>query len=278
MENIIISIDSIYRNKKMYPNPGSFRFNLNESLKNISYIRLSSIEIPTIFYTFTAKYNNINFNILFGDQTFNIIIEEGNYDSAIIISEIQSKLDIINQNYNTSFKITWDIINYKITITNTTAFTLIFDNDEDHRSLGHRLGYLYDNKSYLAQDQLTKFDTVTNINLYFWTADTVLDITKDDYIYLRINDYGVIYNDIKSPGILAKIILYDAQFVVDTGANFLTKSYQFKQPTTINKLDIELVDKRGEIVDMNFINFSLTLELGQIYDKNQYNKYDFQVK
>ena len=262
----------------MYPNPGSFRFNLNESLKNISYIRLSSIEIPTIFYTFTAKYNNINFNILFGDQTFNIIIEEGNYDSAIIISEIQSKLDIINQNYNTSFKITWDIINYKITITNTTAFTLIFDNDEDHRSLGHRLGYLYDNESYLAQDQLTKFDTVSNINLYFWRADTVLDITKDDYIYLRINDYGVIYNDIKSPGILAKIILYDAQFVVDTGANFLTKSYQFKQPTTINKLDIELVDKRGEIVDMNFINFSLTLELGQIYDKNQYNKYDFQVK
>ena len=29
---------------------------------------------------------------------------------------------------------------------------------------------------------------------------------------------------------------------------------------------------------MNFINFSLTLELGQFYDKNQYNKYDFQVK
>ena len=278
MENIIINIDSDFRNKKVFPNPGSFKYKLKESLKNISYIRLSSIELPLIYYTFTSQNNNINFIILYNDESFNIIIKEGNYDSANIVTEIQSKFDIINNNYSTNFKISWDIINYKITITNTDPFTLIFDNNNENRTLGNHLGYLQDNEGYLGTNQLTKYDFATNTNLYFWTADTVLDITKDDYLYLRINDYGVIYNDVRTTGILAKIILYEAQFIVETGANFLTKSYQFKQPTTIHNFDIKLLNKRGQTVDMNYINFSFTLELGQIYDKNQYSNYNFQVK
>ena len=278
MENIIVNIDSDFRDKKKYPNPGFFTYNFSDKIKNITYIRLSSIELPSIFYTFTASNNNITFTVVFGSNTQDIVIEEGNYDSAIIVSEIQSKFDVINENYGTAFRITWDIINYKITITNTTAFTLIFNNDDEHRSLGDRLGYTLDNNSYLASNQYTKYDTTSNLNLYFWTANTVLDITKDDYLFLRINDYGVIYNDVRPNGLLAKVILYEEQFVVDTGANFLTKSYLFKQPTTLNKLEIELVDKRGKTVDMNLINFSFTLELGQIYDKNQYSNYNFQIK
>ncbi len=278
MENIIINIDSDFRNKKLYPNPGSFKYKLAECFKNISYIRLSSIELPIIYYTFTALNNNISFIILFGENSHNIVIKEGNYDSANIVSEIQSKFDIINKNYNTNFKISWDFINYKITMTNTTPFSLICDNDDQHRSLGNHLGYLQNNEGYLESNQYTMFDPATNQDLYFWTADTVLDITKDDYLYLRVNDYGVIHNDVRSPGILAKIILYETQFVVETGANFLTKSYIFKQPTNINSFDIELINKRGYTVDMNFINFSITLELGQIYDKNKYQQFNFQVK
>ncbi len=278
MENIIINIDSEFRDKLIYPNPGLFTYKPHEPLKNITYIRLSSIELPVVFYTFTSSYNNISFTILFGNQTQDVIIQEGNFDSASIITEIQGKLDVINKNYNTTFRIDWDYVNYKITILNKTAFTLIFDNDKSHKSLGNYLGFLYDNDSYLASDQLTKFDLDSNTNLYFWTGDTILNVSKDDYLFLRVNDYGVVYNDVRSPGILAKVLVYDSQFIMDSGSNFLTKSYTFKQPTTINKLDIELIDKRGITVDMNSINFSLTLEFGQIYDKNQYSNYDFQVK
>lgn len=278
MENIIINIDSEFRDSALYPNPGSFTFKPHESLKNITYVRLSSIELPVVFYTFTAKNNNISFTILFGNQSQDVVIQEGNFDSATIITEIQDKLNVINNNYGTTFRIDWNYINYKISIVNKTAFTLIFDNAPYHKSLGTFLGFIYDNDSYLASQQLTKFDIDTNMNLYFWTGDTILNVSKDDYLFLRVNDYGVVYNDVRSPGILAKVLIYDSQFVMDTGANFLSKSYTFKQPTTINKLDIELIDKRGNTIDMNSINFSFTLEFGQIYDKNQYTNFDFQVK
>jgi len=279
MENIICNIDSRFRDINAYKNPGFFTYKLNEPLKNINYIRLSSIELPTVFYTFLQDYNNISFQIITSDNiTHTIIIDEGNYDSGSIISKIQTNLDLINKNYGNSLIISWDSINYKVTFTDTTAFTLIFDNDSKHRSLGNRLGFRQDNSNYLAADQNTQFSTDLNMDIYYWTGETFLDITKDDYIFLRINDYGVIYNDVRHNTLLAKVILYDQQFIIDTGANFLTKSFNFKQPINISKLEIELVNALGQTINMNLINYSLTLEFGRIFDSNQYGSKNFQVK
>jgi hypothetical protein len=279
MENIIFNIDSRFRDLNSYINPGFFTYKLNEPLKNISYIRLSSIELPTVFYTFLQDYNNISFQIITNNNTtYTITIEEGNYDSTSMIAQIQSKLDLINQNHGTSLSVSWDSVNYKVTFTNTTEFTLLFDNDKNHRSLGDRLGFRLDNTNYLAADQNTFFSTNLNMYLYYWTGETFLDITKDDYIFLRINDYGVIYNDVRNNTLLAKVILYDQQFIIDTGANFLTKEYVFKQPINISKLEIELVNALGQTINMNLINYSLTLEFGRIYDSNQFGSKNFQIK
>jgi hypothetical protein len=277
MENIIIHVDSFFRDKDLYTDSGKFTYKLKNELKNISYIRLSSLEFPAIYYTFLEKYNNTSFTIMYGSYTSDITIQEGNYDSASIISQIQSQFDIINNDAGTTFTISWDSINYKITFTNITAFTIIFNNTKNHRSLGDRLGFKLDNESYLAIYQVTKFFPSSNIDLYFWIGESILDITKDDYMFFKINDYGIIYNDVRPNGLLAKIILYDQQFINDTGANLLTKSYHFKKPVNISKFDIELVNKFGETIDMQTINYSFTLELGQIYDSTQYNNYDFQL-
>ena len=43
MENILINIDSRYRDKQKYLNSGFFIYEHDEPLKNIKYIRLSSI-------------------------------------------------------------------------------------------------------------------------------------------------------------------------------------------------------------------------------------------
>ena len=58
----------------------------------------------------------------------------------------------------------------------------------------------------------------------------------------------------------------------------LTKEYIFKQPINISKLEIELVNALGQTINMNLINYSLTLEFGRIYDSNQFGSKNFQVK
>jgi hypothetical protein len=280
MENCLINIDSRFRNIQKYPDAGKFTITLPEPLKNITFIRLASIELPTTFYTFLASYNNISFTIILNnDQEISITIKEGCYTSTLMINYIQSLLNVINSTYNTNFSISWDEISYKVTITNNISFSLIFDNDSIHRSLGFRLGFRGNNNTYLYTNQLPVYNEATNTTIYTWTGESFLDVTKDEYLFLRINDYGILYNqNTNMPNtILAKIILYDQQFVIDNGANLLTKTYKFRQPINLSKLDIELVNMLGFTIDMNLIDFSFTLECGQIYDNNDYNNHNFRI-
>jgi hypothetical protein len=55
MENQLINIDSRFRNKNKYQNPGKFTFHLKEKIKNVKYIRLSSVELPNLYFTFTDE-------------------------------------------------------------------------------------------------------------------------------------------------------------------------------------------------------------------------------
>jgi len=59
MDNIIINIDSRFRNKQIYSNAGKFTYHLGDKIKNCKYIRLSSFEFPNLYFTFTEKKNNI---------------------------------------------------------------------------------------------------------------------------------------------------------------------------------------------------------------------------
>ena len=150
---------------------------------------------------------------------------------------------------------------------NNVPFSLEFSNGSNIlHSLGYYLGFRYTDDNYLYENQETIY--LDGLLLYYWKSNTFLDVTKDEYLFLRINDYGIIYNDFRDKRLLAKIIMFDAQYIVDNGSNFLTKMYKFKQPVNISKLEIELISPLGYTIDMNDIDFSFTLELGQIYDSN----------
>lgn len=261
MENILINIDSRFRDKKKYPNPGYFIYNLPTTLRNINYIRLSSIELPTTFYTFTEEYGNISFLIETEANIYEVRIKSGNYAADFMINYIQGQLNIINNADATNFSVSWDNIDYKVTFSNVTPFTLKFGNIGSNTPLGYYLGFRNDDESYDMSVQNTYDDNGTT--LYFWTSETFLDTTKEEYAFVRVNDYGNIFNDIRNTNLLAKIVLFEAQFVFDNGSNYLTKEYKFKQPTNITKLEIELLLPTGKTINMNSIDYSLTLEIGQ---------------
>lgn len=283
MENILINIDSAFRNKKLYPNPGHFIHTLDEQVKNVLYIRISSVELPTTYYTFQSILNNISFTIIINNNNnlyFVIKIKEGNYTSDLFIAYVQSQFDVINKANASQLKITWDTITYKTTLSNNLPFTVLFDSDNNHISLGNRMGFTGSNTSYLYNNQKSYFDQTTLLNVYAWVGETFLNITKDNYLFIKINDYGIINNNNNiGRSILAKIPLYDKDIVFDNGANLLSKIYKFRSPVNISKLDIELLNPFGNVIEMGLVDFSLTVELGQIYNENDYinlskNKYN----
>jgi hypothetical protein len=394
MENIIVNIDSRYRDTKRYPNGAKFIYTLSENLKNCKYIRLSSIELPNLYFTFAAIKKNISFTITCNTLSHIITLDDGMYTPELLLNSIQHQFDVLNELHFFNFKINFNIINGFINIENSKTFKINFSNyPSDYESLGFHLGF----RKFIYESTYNKVD-----KKYYIKSEAQLDTIGDAYLFLRINDYGIIYHDFKDitakqinednlkdldvikkileeeladvrtekegykvdydyyktynnlkktiedaqnanfkldmndvntrinnirlyrindnmideaervlfidtiesklleldakekkildelsvynytfeekkiqgkKDLLAKIILNGnkTEQIFDNGSNYLTKSYIFKQPVDIRKFDIELLDPKGNIVDMNFMDYSFSLEIGIIYDSQLKN-------
>lgn len=285
METILFNIDSAFRNKSTYPKSSFFVNRLDQMLRNIKSIKLSSIELPNSFYNLSSLRNNTSFTIILlegtpGDTQI-ITIPDGKYTSSLLITKIQEILDNINistdgqptqiKRYN--FTISLNNYTQKITISNPTGtriisgvstavgganFTLTFPINSGFNilGLGSVLGYLVN--SYTGTDT--------------YTSEKVINLYIDPYIFVRINDYGNLYNKTMDRRLLAKIIMDGSNnsFIYDN-KNFVYKMYEFVQPVDIERLEIELLDRMGNRLDLNDCDYSLTLELEIIENKYIYD-------
>lgn len=103
-------------------------------------------------------------------------------------------------------------------------------------------------------------------------ATRYFETRGETYIFIKINDWG--YIDFFNRKVFAKVILPDmGNTRLDDGFDI---EYRFRQPQTIQKLEFELIDYLGNLVNLNGHNFSLTLELKQIVNSDQKNAYEKQ--
>jgi len=304
MENVIINIDSRFRDKNKFPKAGSFSMGLSEKIKNCIYIRLSSIEFPNLYFTFTELKKNTSFNIILIDNTIkNITISDGFYDSNSLIDTIQKEFNKINSSVGQNFQICLDPTSGFVTITNNYSFKINFSNiPSRYDSLGYQLGYRQ--TTYSSNTETNNEESECNTcdiscnsdidNNFYIKSESQLNTVGDNYIFLKINDYGILYHDFEEikkedcsgnivnlgkyqgdRSMFAKIILYQNKTnqIFDNGANFLTKKYNFKQPVDIRNLNIELYDPLGNILDLIYFDYSITLEIGVINDSKLYNNF-----
>lgn len=261
MENQIINIDSRFRDKEVYRNAGRFTYYPKYRIKNITYVRLSSIELPNMYYTFTRLKQNISFKIIIpGTEavTTTITISEGSYTSDLLLNHLQDQIDAFPVLTNIGIQVSFDDITSKINFRSltSTAFNLAFSRDDPvpsvYPTFGYQLGF--------RQDKYTGLST--------YTSESVLDVTGDHYVLVRVNNYGFMYNEVCGEYVLAKIRINrnKTSVIYDDGSNLLTKEYRFRLPVNLDKLEIELMDPYGRTLDMIGQDFSLTLEIGQVVD------------
>jgi hypothetical protein len=259
--NVLISIDSRYRDKLLYPNSGYFTYFLPNKYSNVISIKLVSIEFPNLFYTFTSIKKNISFYIQpTGLSKQLITIKQGNYTSTQIIDELNDKFKVFNSGGVTIIA-SLDTVSGCTTISATAlSLPINFEIDFSDFNLGKHLGYK--NNLYIGNSS--------------YTSEGIMDVIGDPYFYIRINDYGDLVTQFGGINILGKIILNKSKTVMvfDNQANFLTKSYTFINTQTIQKLNIELIDINGVRVDMVNLDYSLTLELKMAYDNSKVGYYD----
>ena len=130
---------------------------------------------------------------------------------------------------------------------------------------------------YLGYRQLTYDHPEIEHKEYNYVSESIIDSQGESYFFIKINDYNNLiqdYTTFSSDGIkysiyqdtkkyFAKILLNGPKMstIFDTGANFLYKTYNMRQPENISKLNIQLFDSAGYIIDLLQFNYSLTLEI-----------------
>jgi len=121
----------------------------------------------------------------------------------------------------------------------------------------------------------TCVDTCNTISLV--TGTYTPNLNTDDYIYMELNDYATVtpqtVNNTYFP-VFAKIpirvpkgdMLFDTEVT-----NTTRKIYHFVQPSNINTLDIQLLDRTGVVLS-NMKDYSMTLEIEEVVSQGLYEK------
>ena len=273
-----LHFNSSFRENYYRSSPTNFRYNIpTGGVKNVVSMKLSSIEIPNSWFLFSGIIGNNKFII---EVTFcnkcsvhHIVVPDGNYDRETIINFLNEKY-FVNSNDNILKNIEISIDTY----TNRTYFKLskfapddfVFSLhfvDKDQTNMLNTFGWIMGFR--LAR--YLKIDDVLQ-------SEGLFDGGGDRYVYITLNDYQYNYNENNiicfdsmsiDEKVLAKIPLFNGKFslnINENNYNPLVKIRRYNAPVNINRIEIKLLDKFGNIIDLNNMDWSFSIEFEVLYE------------
>lgn len=287
----IINIDSRFRDNFLTSPSNNFIFKLPDPVKNVISVRLSSIELPNTFYTFSSKRGNTSFYITYPSASYSnpgskvlITIPDGNWDtsrtdSSIILSTgvtiITSMVDTIANAINTKLNTNTFIAQY-----NTSTGNFIITNKSPGASFDIDFTSTNNNISLRTSDfglgYNLGFRKTQYLNTKSITSESILNVIDSNYVFITLDpDWKVVYQETPDKTQLysfAKVIANVPKLstIFDNGSNTLTKEYYLKQPTNIVSIPVRLSDLYDQDLDLNGMDFSLSLEVKEVLDFSLY--------
>jgi len=292
--NQTVMMNTLFRED--YANTTSTDFNivLPTYFKNVLSLRLSSLQLPNVMYNISAANGNNTMYIDVDDGGPNgvVIMPDGNYDINSFITVLQTQLN--TQLSTTNFSVTYDQYTQKITITYTDlilnpSFTMVFytpmpKNNKNEFKDKYKPDNDYRKSECVDISQIYKgfgwfmgYRKAQYSGAISYTTEAVYSSSPYEYIYFTLNDYnmsqsqnifGMFSKSILGDNILAIIPVTSNSFNIcfDNGINLLEKKREYYGPVNIQRLKIQLLNQYGEILNLNCMDFSFSLEFEIGYD------------
>lgn len=290
--NQTVMMNTLFREDYTSTMSTDFNIVLPTYFKNVLSLRLSSLQLPNVMYNISAVNGN---NTLYievdnGGPNGVVTMPDGNYDINNFITVLQTQLN--TQLSTTNFSVTYDQYTQKITITYTDPpsnpnFTMIFyvptpkydknknlhKPDNDYRKYECLdISQIYKGFGWFMGYRKAEYSGATS-----YTTEAVYSSSPYEYIYFTLNDYnmsqsqnifGMFSKSILGDNILAIIPVTSNSFNIcfDNGVNLLEKKREYYGPVNIQRLKIQLLNQYGEILSLNNMDFSFSLEFEIGYD------------
>jgi hypothetical protein len=285
-----------------------FNFRPSRQYKNVYSVEVTSVEFPNNFYAFSKQRGNTTFNIIFPystvdtsanlSNTYVITIPDGNYiniinsasgtllspitgllDQTTFLGAIQNQIDNIPQLFQGGIQIAYNatlhLIYFQQTGLSDNKFSVQFPSAETNsfrNGIGYNLGILEKGVVSSLQNQPGSSGLLRQIIV----ADTFPDVIQDNYVYLRLSDWNLVSHEgLNQTNFYAfmKIPLNTPKFTVqfdNTSSNSTLKKYFFHQPTNINLIVISILDAYGNVIDLKYSSFSITLQIQEVISTTTY--------
>ena len=279
-----IILNSLYREDYLTTPSTDFNIVLPQYFKNVFSLRLSSIQLPNVIYCVSAQKKSNSFFIHEDITSIEgyVIMPDGNYNVADFTTLLETE---INTQLGTAarFNVGYDTASQKVTISNTTnTFSMNFLKDLDYpldpkenkdisekqnqqSELYKRLGWIMGYRKMKYKD----LDTYVTEGIY--------NGASTEYFYFVLNDFnnsqsqnilGMFSKSIIGNNILGMIPLTSNSYSVcfDNGSDFVEKKREYFGPVNIQRLKIQLLDQYGDLLLLNNMDFSFSLEFEIGYD------------
>ena len=267
-----VNIDTRFHEDFSLLNSASFIYNFPQRITDVKSIMVRNLELPITYYPFSVNKGNTFMKITkFSDSIIvyskTVTIPDNNYTLDSLkstINNVLTNVPDISFNVSNGYSIfTSSDINHHYTIQFAVDPTGIFDKYQLKSKLGWSLGF--------REPEYTLDSTNNAI-----TSKGPIDLINSRYLFLIMDEFKQSPNSFISPlhyslinkNILARIVLDISRFPYGSvlPANIfngllLSDMRTYPGKTDIQKLQIQLVDEWGKIVDLNNMDFSFCLEI-----------------
>jgi hypothetical protein len=264
-------LNSCFRNNYYNSASTDFQYTIPTELKNITSLRLASIELPNSWYLISILKKNNIFDIVINDTSYRITIPEGNYDSTTIQNYLNDNYFYLSGSITPLINIKFSIDQYnfksKFELIDETLFdySIIFFTNLNNN--------LMNTFGWLAGFRKGKYIDIQNELL----SEGLFDPDGDRYVYVSVNDYQYntnvlnmvcFDNSLLEKNIIAKIPMLNGKILlnIDDSSSPLTKRRLYNGPINLKVINIKILDQFGNVIDLNNMDFSFTLELEILYE------------
>jgi len=286
-----IVLNTLFREDYFGTSSTDFTIVLPYYFKNVLSLRLSSLQLPNVIYCI-SKFNGNNTFYIEEDSTGingTITFPDGNYNNisdfaTLLQTEINNQLSISPDR----FIVSHDDNSNKITISNTLSnFSMVF-NESLQKVKGKKRVYNPTDGQRLQncveiEEIYKKFGWIVGYrdeayyNSNSYTTEGVYNGAYPNYIYFVLNDYnnsqaqnvfGMYSKSIIGDNILGMIPITSQSFYVNftNGNDYIERKREYFGPVRIQRLKIQLLNQYGDIINLNNMDYSFSLELEIGYD------------
>ena len=282
--NIVLNIDTRFRESYYVTQSSNFHINLPMKINSVVTMELSAIEFPpTAFYSVSKMLGNNFFWLRAGSdaasdlEEIEVIIPDGNFTAPDAVELINTFLASLSS--TTYLQYIYFSVNENASGTSGSSQLLVAV--KDSYPFGSPFNFVIDLQADITgePDYSTPlplklgwklgFRNGIYINNSAYVSEGVLNLAGASYLYLAIDDYNNANNtffsafneSLLNKNILARVAVQSSVSAAVTFSNIglITTPREYYGPVNIEKMQIQMLDEYGRIINLNNMDFSFCL-------------------